>query len=259
MAFALHFSGAGGLKAMTSHRNRFKRHMYLITTMMLVGAGLAARSSARMMSEPSSWEADPISRRSNAKELLGRSYERSPANVSGHESRLGHFVLERTRELLPENFKSQGALVAHAILQESRRFKLDPILTMAVIAHESKFRPEILGSHGEIGLMQIKPDTAKWIAKKYSIATRDVARDLKDPVFNVRVGTAYISMLRQKFSAHGSYYLAAYNMGSRKLIRTVRHKVMPHDYASGVMREYLGFYRSYRARALSSAALAQNI
>ena len=42
-------------------------------------------------------------------------------------------------------------------------------LAEAVVRHESNFNPRVTGRAGEIGLMQIKPKTAAWIAERYHI------------------------------------------------------------------------------------------
>ena len=42
-------------------------------------------------------------------------------------------------------------------------------LIMAICEVESSFNPNAIGSHGEVGLMQVKPSTANWILGVYNI------------------------------------------------------------------------------------------
>jgi|GEM_PF-348190 soluble lytic murein transglycosylase-like protein len=46
-------------------------------------------------------------------------------------------------------------------VQYARAFQIDPNLLVAIVWVESRFCPEALGSHGEIGLGQILPSTAE--------------------------------------------------------------------------------------------------
>jgi soluble lytic murein transglycosylase-like protein len=53
---------------------------------------------------------------------------------------------------------------------------------------ESNFNPRMRGSHGEIGLMQVKPATARMMG--YSGSTRG----LYDPETNIRIGMKYLAL-----------------------------------------------------------------
>jgi soluble lytic murein transglycosylase len=130
--------------------------------------------------------------------------------------------------------------VEDAILRESEKNHLDPVLVVAVIEHESQFRPHKRGTHGEIGLMQIKPKTGKWIAKRNGIPwTSDAA--LEDPSYNIKVGTAYLGMLKSRFHQQ-KLYLAAYNMGPTRVKQLVRRSEVPHRYSRQVLKQYHRLY-----------------
>ena len=47
------------------------------------------------------------------------------------------------------------------MLQEARRAGLDPALVDAVMKVESDYRADAIGAAGEIGLMQVRPSTAR--------------------------------------------------------------------------------------------------
>jgi soluble lytic murein transglycosylase len=177
----------------------------------------------------------------HAKELLGSHYKKSIVKLGEKIKDVHKFVLETVRENLVTDKKSEATKLAKAILKESEKYEFDPIFLMAVIAHESTFDPTILGSHGEIGLMQLKPSTAEWIAKKYDLKW-DGEESLKDPVTNVKFGAAYLDYLREKFDSQGRLYLAAYNMGAANVHRALDKQIWPKDYPSKVMQHYIKFY-----------------
>src|SRR5690606_23865914 len=59
-------------------------------------------------------------------------------------------------------------------------------LARAVVRVESNFRPNARGSAGEVGLMQIKPSTARMLGYSGSI------KGLFDPETNIRFGMKYL-------------------------------------------------------------------
>lgn len=60
-------------------------------------------------------------------------------------------------------------------------------LAYAVIQVESNFRPNVTGRAGEVGLMQIKPATARMMGYSGS------AKGLYDPEVNIRYGMKYLA------------------------------------------------------------------
>jgi soluble lytic murein transglycosylase len=109
------------------------------------------------------------------------------------------------------------------------------------------------GSHGEIGLMQLKPDTAKWIAHSSGIKWRGPAT-LENPVENVRLGVAYVSQLREKTSGFAGKYVSAYNLGFAKMSRMYKTANKPHEYSLRVMKNYKEFYTQMVASRLTIVA-----
>ena len=94
----------------------------------------------------------------------------------------------------------------------SDRYRVDPYLAIAVIKTESKFQDGVHSHRGAIGLMQLMPDTAAWIAKQLDDQDFSLER-LHEPDMNIRYGTWYLSSLRDEFQGNEVLMLAAYNAG----------------------------------------------
>ncbi len=90
--------------------------------------------------------------------------------------------------------------------------ELDPALVAAMIYAESRFDPNVRSTAGAIGLMQILPDTGRFIAR--STGGEDfVVADLRDPDLNVRYGTWLVAYLLDRYDGDVSSTLAAYHAG----------------------------------------------
>jgi soluble lytic murein transglycosylase len=139
---------------------------------------------------------------------------------------------------LPKKHLALSPAIASAIIHQSLKAKLDPLMITAVIAGESGFNPSAVGSQGELGLMQIRPLTGRWIANKASIEWKG-SLALKQPLYNIRLGIAYLSYLKKKFSPFGGQiYLAAYNMGEVNVMRFINKKITPKIYSQNVLKKY---------------------
>jgi soluble lytic murein transglycosylase len=97
------------------------------------------------------------------------------------------------------------------IRQQSQKKNLDPALVAAVIYQESKFadRTSVAGARG---LMQITPDTARFIAKQ-SGGIRFTLEDLGTPQINIAYGTWYLRWLLDRYKGRQALAIAAYNAG----------------------------------------------
>lgn len=73
------------------------------------------------------------------------------------------------------------------ITQEAALRGLDPRLVDAVIKVESDYRPDAIGAAGEIGLMQIRPPTARLLGFS------GTHRELAEPATNIRLGVTYLA------------------------------------------------------------------
>ena len=104
---------------------------------------------------------------------------------------------------------------SNEICAACREFGVDENLVRGVIHTESKFRPAAQSSAGAVGLMQLMPSTALWVAE--TIGEPALALTLTDPAANVRLGTAYLKYLLDKYPLRDA--LAAYNAGEGNLMK----------------------------------------
>lgn len=181
----------------------------------------------------------------HARELLGSLYSKSAAREIEHVPDLEKHVQLWVNRSLPAKWKKDSHLISKAIVNESRRYGFDPVFLVSVIAAESSFVPDRVGGVGEIGLMQLRPSTAEWIAKKEKISWLG-KRSLFDPVKNIQLGAAYLASLRETFDQHSRLYLAAYNMGPTNVENALDKNVWPRDYPIRVMKHYIAYYRELR-------------
>ena len=133
---------------------------------------------------------------------------------------------------LPE--RERIALV-QTILEEARTHDLDPGLVIAVIEVESAGYHLAVSHVGAMGLMQLLPSTGKELADRMGIEWKG-PDTLFDPSINVKLGTAYLRQLTDRFgSVHTA--LAAYNWGPGRINRRLRRgATVPSGYIKQVMR-----------------------
>jgi soluble lytic murein transglycosylase len=105
------------------------------------------------------------------------------------------------------------------IRQQAADKNLDPSLIAAVIYAESRFVDQTSPA-GARGLMQITPDTARYIAR-LSGGTRFEQRDLATPQINIAYGTYYLRYLLNRYDGNEVLALAAYNGGEGNVDRWV--------------------------------------
>ena len=106
---------------------------------------------------------------------------------------------------------------AAQIRAESTRRGLDPALVAAVIYRESGFVPDSRSDRGAVGLMQVLPPTARFIARQPTRPSPSPER-LEDPEVNIAYGTWYLRYLIDRYQSV-SLALAAYNAGEATVAR----------------------------------------
>lgn len=98
-----------------------------------------------------------------------------------------------------------------AIRRQAHDKRLDPSLIAGVIYAESKFS-DSTSSAGALGLMQLLPSTAHFIAQR-SGGTAFTTEDLSTPEINIAYGSWYLRYLLDRYGGDEVLALAAYNGG----------------------------------------------
>lgn len=85
-------------------------------------------------------------------------------------------------------------------------------LLLAIMRQESEFDPQATSPVGARGLMQLMPATARTIADEIKLPFSP-ARLTTDGSYNIRLGSAYLQSLIDKFGGSYALAIAAYNAG----------------------------------------------
>ena len=98
-------------------------------------------------------------------------------------------------------------------LQPSSGFLIDPAMIYALARTESDFNPGLVSSAGARGLMQIMPETARFIIGQNR--GEGLGLQLHDPAVNLDLGQRYVSYLAGHEAVDGDLIrlLASYNSG----------------------------------------------
>lgn len=135
--------------------------------------------------------------------------------------------------------------------------KLDPLLVTSVMRAESRFDPYAQSSKGATGLMQLMPNTAKWVAGQMNLEYSE--EKLVEPEFNISVGCWYLASLMSQYGGKIPVVLAAYNGGRTNVnqwlkdgtwdgqLSDVENIPFPEtrDYVKTVLRDYEIYKKIY--------------
>ncbi|WP_017315712.1 lytic transglycosylase domain-containing protein [Mastigocladopsis repens] len=135
----------------------------------------------------------------------------------------------------------------------SQKRQLNPLLVTALIRQESQFEPKIRSNAGAVGLMQVLPDTAKWIAPQIQLDSKKI--DLQNPNDNIMVGTWYLDHTHQQYGNSSLLAIASYNAGPgnvSKWLPTLPKQdpdefveSIPFDETKNYVRQVFGNYWNY--------------
>ncbi len=105
---------------------------------------------------------------------------------------------------------------------------IEPAVTYSIARQESHFNQKVVSPAKAMGFMQVTPVAAKDTAKRYK-APYNPARLLSDPVYNMQMGAAELSMLLSTYN--GSYLLtfAGYNAGRGRVRQWIAAYGDPRD------------------------------
>lgn len=126
------------------------------------------------------------------------------------------------------NALQQRFPLAHVepLQQQAEHYQIDPAFALAIARRESSFMLDAVSTAGASGLMQLMPNTAKYLARSTDIlptATRETLasgntrRLLFQPELNMQLGMGYLRYLHGKMQKNPVLVTAAYNAGWQKV------------------------------------------
>ncbi|TYP74147.1 lytic transglycosylase domain-containing protein [Paenibacillus methanolicus] len=95
----------------------------------------------------------------------------------------------------------------------AKNYGLEPQLIAAIARVETNYSPGKVSRKGAVGIMQIMPDTAKWIVERggFNGVTLDNLSARAD--IGIEIGSWYLQSLHKQFDDNRYAAIAAYNAG----------------------------------------------
>jgi soluble lytic murein transglycosylase-like protein len=144
----------------------------------------------------------------------------------------GRVRLTLERMHVPIRGKNLEALL-RTVDRSSKRFGIDPLAVLGIIAIESEFDPLAVSPRGAMGLMQLRADTARELAEDLGIAWRSDDL-LLDPDVNVLLGSFYLSRLINRFGDIDAALAAFHDGPGRVQLFKGQGESVPLEYANRV-------------------------
>ena len=141
------------------------------------------------------------------------------------------------------------------ILKYAQQQEINPLLVISVMRKESTFNPTIDSTVGAVGLMQIVPPTAKWVAGQIQLADYS----LTNPEDNIKIGTWYLKHNHHRYEDDSLLAVASYNAGTGNVNAWLNWYDLNNpdrfveqipfaetkDYVEGVFGNYWNYLRLY--------------
>lgn len=147
-------------------------------------------------------------------------------------SRTRNATVRRVMNIIDKYNKNMPSSTKYAIASEiyEMALKFDNLnvdLICATITHESasSWNPKIVSNKGAMGLMQIMPGTAKYLAAEEKLHWTKANKILFDPFINIQLGCRYLSTLVDYYGIEGG--LAAYNGGEKRAVMWLANNKAP--------------------------------
>jgi len=143
---------------------------------------------------------------------------------------LAYRLATRKRALARENFPA--GLYPIPDWAPAGGFTMDRAMIYALIRQESGFNAKARSHRGARGLMQLLPNTARYVAGKVDLEAQVSKRSLMDPEINLTVGQEYVGYLLDHTYVEQNLFhaLVAYNAGPgnlREWHRKIKHNDDP--------------------------------
>jgi soluble lytic murein transglycosylase len=145
---------------------------------------------------------------------------------------------------------------ADRIFREAHKHQIDPAWILALTRQESAFMPHARSNRGAIGLMQLKADTAAWVAEKKRLRWFGEST-LFEPHTNIELGSNYLKMLLEKYQHNPLLATVAYNAGPGR----VQKWIPAYDMAADLWIEGIPYKetREYVKNILTYTAIYQEM
>jgi len=112
-----------------------------------------------------------------------------------------------------------------ALRPHAAHHQLDEAWVLGLIRQESRFMPGVRSSAGAMGLMQLMPGTAKWVANRMGLKNWRWS-DVTDVDTNISLGTYYLRHVYDILDGSPVLASAAYNAGPGRARRWRPDRVM---------------------------------
>lgn len=159
----------------------------------------AAKATEKHVAKATNKKAAKAAGKSAAKATRGK--------VSETSAKARHSVGYPAKLNLASLQAKAGAPYHATIARYAAEYGVPVSLAHAVVEVESNYRPDTRGSAGEVGLMQIKPATARGLGYSGSVT------GLYDPDTNIRFGMKYLGMAHQLSGGATCGTILRYNAG----------------------------------------------
>ena len=119
---------------------------------------------------------------------------------------------DRTREL--HDFSMRYLAPYREVMKSYvSRQQLDEAFVYGLIRQESRFIADVKSSAGAVGLMQLMPATARWVAQKVGLKDYRGGTQTANVDTNLNLGTWYLKHVLDTLDSHPVLASAAYNAG----------------------------------------------
>jgi soluble lytic murein transglycosylase-like protein len=131
-------------------------------------------------------------------------------------------------------FSSAADAFEDLIETTARAHQVSPLLVKAVIQAESRFDPTAVSHKGAVGLMQVRPSTAR----------AEGVHNLLDPKMNLEAGVRHLKKLLQSFNDDEKLALAAYNCG-QEAMKKFNNEVPPFPETRNYVNRVMNYYSQH--------------
>lgn len=120
-------------------------------------------------------------------------------------------------------FSSYKVEYREFIAQQCSEMGIEQTIVFSLIKAESSWKADAVSSKGAIGLMQLLPSTAQWLAEESG--EEITSENLFNPEINITLGISYLQYLQEKYDGNIDRMLAAYNAGEGNVDRWIKEGV----------------------------------